>query len=146
MLFRSRLINKIILGILGSFLDIGVTTELPVRVEPSDATGKDDLNWDTSNPDVISVTSTGQITTHKTGTAVITATAKDGSGVSGQLAIKVHRPIRKIIIDGGDITLKETERKQLTATIQVSRRPNSCAWAASTAILICIIEDRKSVV
>lgn len=113
-----RLINKIILGIPGSFLDIGVTTELPVRVEPSDATGKDDLNWDTSNPDVISVTSTGQITTHKTGTAVITATAKDGSGVSGQLAIKVHRPVRKVIIDGGDITLKETERKQLTATIQ----------------------------
>ena len=113
-----RLINKIILGIPGSFLDIGVTTELPVRVEPSDATGKDDLNWATSNPDVISVTSTGQITTHKTGTAVITATAKDGSGVSGQLAIKVHRPVRKVIIDGGDITLKETERKQLTATIQ----------------------------
>lgn len=52
---------------------------LHATAAPADATNKD-VEWTSDNPDVASVDASGCVTGEGKGTAVITATAKDGSG------------------------------------------------------------------
>ncbi len=126
-----RLIQQITLGIPGSFLDIGVTTELPRTITPSDATNQA-LDWQSSNSGIISVTPDGTITTHSSGTATITATAQDGSGASGSLTITVHRPVTGVTINEGNFTIKASERRQLSASLQPSdASTQTVRWSSS---------------
>ena len=126
-----RLIQQITLGIPGSFLDVGVTTELPHTITPSDATNQA-LDWKSSNSSIISVTPDGTITTHRSGTATITATAQDGSVTSGSLTITVHRPVTGMTINEGNFTIKATERRQLSASLQPSdASTQTVRWSSS---------------
>ena len=53
---------------------------------PSDAVNKS-LTWESSNPEIISVDISGRLTAHAFGSAVITATAQDGSLVCGSCTV-----------------------------------------------------------
>jgi len=64
------------------------TFTLTADISPSDAYDKA-VNWTTSDSSVATVGSTGLVTAISKGTAVITATAKDGSGVSRSCNITV---------------------------------------------------------
>ncbi len=74
------------------FMHTGETTQLTAIVEPDHATNKS-VTWTSSKPDVITVDENGFITCVfqtpgvGTGSSTITATAKDGSGVSGSIEI-----------------------------------------------------------
>jgi uncharacterized protein YjdB len=74
------------------FMHTGETTQLTAIVEPANATNKS-VTWTSSKPDVITVDENGFITCVfqtpgvGTGSSTITATAKDGSGVSGSIEI-----------------------------------------------------------
>ena len=64
------------------------TTEVKAYVSPSKATNKK-IRWSSSNTNVATVNSDGLVTSVNPGTARITATALDGSGVSSYVEIKV---------------------------------------------------------
>jgi len=64
------------------------TEKLTVSVSPSTAENKE-IVWSTSNGKVASVDDAGLVTAHTKGTATITATAKDGSGVSRRCTVTV---------------------------------------------------------
>lgn len=64
------------------------TTEVKAYVSPSKATNKK-IRWSSSNTNVATVNSDGLVTSVNPGTARITATALDGSGVSSYIEIKV---------------------------------------------------------
>ncbi|GAA4852370.1 hypothetical protein GCM10023221_35120 [Luteimicrobium xylanilyticum] len=66
----------------------GQTADLGVNVRPWDAADTS-VTWSSSNPKVVSVTSDGTATAEHSGTATITATAVDGSGVSASLPFQV---------------------------------------------------------
>ncbi|MDR1710893.1 MAG: family 43 glycosylhydrolase [Propionibacteriaceae bacterium] len=66
----------------------GDTATLGATVAPADATVQD-VTWSSSNPSVVSVTADGTLTANARGTAVITATAKDGSGVTASVTVTV---------------------------------------------------------
>lgn len=76
----------------------GKKAKLTPNVEPIDASNKN-VVWSSSNPKVAVVDSNGTVTAKAAGKAVITATAVDGSGVSGSYKIEVVKhAIKKIII------------------------------------------------
>ena len=68
--------------------DAGKTQKLTAYVYPDNATNPA-VTWKSSDEEVVSVSEDGVATAHKIGTAVITATAIDGSNVSGSMTITV---------------------------------------------------------
>ena len=69
-------------------LTVGNTYTLMPTVSPSNATDKS-LTWSSSDPSVASVSSSGKVSATKAGTATITATANDGSGVKATCSVTV---------------------------------------------------------
>ena len=67
-------------------------TKLSATVEPSNATNKT-LRWSSSAPDIVSVSDSGEISTHAAGTATIIAAAQDGSGASACCRITVLQTV-----------------------------------------------------
>ena len=61
-----------------SSMETGSSAKFGVSISPSNASNQK-LKWKSSNTKVLSVSSTGVLTAKKAGTAVITATAADGS-------------------------------------------------------------------
>ena len=85
------LIEKITLNKTGVVLNIGDTERIAVAaVIPANATLKT-FDWKSSNEKVASVSQTGEVKGVSAGTAVITVTAKDGSGVTGSCTVTVKK-------------------------------------------------------
>ena len=66
----------------------GNTETLTATVAPADASNKG-VSWSSNNTDVATVSSSGKVTAKSVGTAVITATANDGSGTKATCNVKV---------------------------------------------------------
>lgn len=115
-----------------STVKLGETLELTATVTPDDATKKD-LTWKSENPNVATV-SQGVVTPKTVGTTKITATATDGSGVSGSIDITVEpstKLVEKVTINGGD-TVKLGETLTLTANITPSdATKQDVKWSSS---------------
>lgn len=69
-------------------LNVGSTSQLTATVSPADATNTA-LTWTSSDTGVAKVSTSGLVTGVSRGTCTITATAKDGSGVSASCAVTV---------------------------------------------------------
>lgn len=74
-------------------LRVNRTAELAAAVYPLTTTNKE-LTWKSSNVGVATVDQTGMIKAVYDGTAKITATAKDGSGVKAECIVKVLPPMK----------------------------------------------------
>lgn len=85
------LIEKITLNKTSVVLNIGDTERIAVAaVIPANATLKT-FDWKSSNEKVASVSQTGEVKGVSAGTAIITVTAKDGSGVTGSCTVTVKK-------------------------------------------------------
>lgn len=73
---------------LSSSMTIGQTLRLTATVAPSDATTQD-VTWESSNTDVATVDADGLVTAVAEGSATITCSATDGSGISVTCSITV---------------------------------------------------------
>lgn len=69
-------------------LIVGATLQLIATVGPEHADNRD-LLWATSNPSVLTVSSSGLLTAVGEGEATVTATAADGSGIMATCAVRV---------------------------------------------------------
>ncbi len=67
---------------------VGDTLQLQAAVKPDDATNKD-VTWSSSNKEFATVDANGLVKGVKEGKATITATAKDGSGVTGTFDVEI---------------------------------------------------------
>ncbi len=119
----------------------GKRGSLSASVEPSNATNKK-VTWTSSNPSVLSVDSRGRITAAKSIDQVynvtITATAQDGSGVSGSIVVAVTPRANDVTImkDGqsvGELTidLSHTPQVQLTAKVNPDAAYQGVTWSSS---------------
>ena len=84
----SIAVERITLSRSSATLTEGETLTLTVMVTPDDAADKS-ISWSSSSPSVATVDNTGKVTAIAPGTATITATANDGSGVSAQCEVTV---------------------------------------------------------
>ena len=80
----------------------GQTASLTATVSPGNAANKS-ITWSSSNSSVATVNANGTVTAIANGTADITATAADGSGVSAKCSVTVRVPnnVRNITLEGG---------------------------------------------
>jgi uncharacterized protein YjdB len=69
-----------------AFCNVGDSFIINAVVEPSNAANQV-LTWTSSDPNVASVDTMGKVTVNNAGTAIITASAADGSGASGSYTV-----------------------------------------------------------
>ena len=79
-------------------LYVGKEGQVSAAILPENATLKD-FEWSSSNPKVATVDQEGKVVALSTGTTVIVATAKDGSGVVGEMEVKVVKDKVKPVIE-----------------------------------------------
>lgn len=112
----------------------GKTVALTATVTPDTATDKT-IKWTTSNKNVATVSTDGVVTAVAAGTAIITATAADGSGVKATCKITVTNPVIKVT----KVTLNKTTASvvkgktlTLTATVTPTNATNkNVTWKSS---------------
>ena len=72
-------------------INIGSTGQLTATIAPDNATDKA-ITWSSDKEAVATVDANGLVTAVAVGTAIITATAKDGSGVTDKCTVTVSIP------------------------------------------------------
>lgn len=119
-----------------STLGIGRTESLSAVIIPSNATKKA-VTWSSSNTSVATVDGNGKVTAVGKGTAIITATATDGSGVSASCTYTVVKLVNSISLNKTSSTLLKGKTEQLTATVLPTDASNrSVTWSSSNTSVV----------
>ena len=98
------------------FMNYGASGTLTAAVGTETATNKE-VVWTSSNYDICSVDGKGNLLAGVPGTAVITATAADGSGVSDSCVVRVVNPVTAITIEPSTVRLLVGESQIVTANV-----------------------------
>ena len=114
-------------------LTVGDTETLTATVAPDNATDKT-VTWTSSNSTVATVDQNGVVTAVARGTAVITATAADGSGASASCSVTVTRPYIPPANPNYKITVEATQGGTVTA--------DPTAAKAGTTVTLTPVPDR----
>ena len=109
-------VSSITLSEHNKFLNVGASGTLIAEVGSDTATNKN-IVWSSSNNDICSVDQQGNIIGGTPGTAVITATAADGSGVSDSCIVRVVNPVTSITVEPSTVRLLVGESAIVHANI-----------------------------
>jgi len=109
----------------------GSTSQLTATTTPSNATNGA-VSWTSSDAGVATVNSEGLVTAVSGGTCTITATAKDGSGVSSTCTVSVPYWVTDITLSSSELSINAGAAGQLAATISPSNATNKAVtWSSS---------------
>ena len=109
----------------------GKTFALKATVMPAAANNRA-VTWKSSNTKVATVTSAGKVTAKGKGTATITCTAKDGSGVKAACKITVKILVNKVSLNRSKASLVKGKSLTLRAAVSPSAASNKAvAWKSS---------------
>ena len=126
-------------------LKVNETAQLAASVLP--ATANQGIKFTSSDETVATVSETGLVTARKEGTAVITATAADGSGKSASCTIKVGAtavdvPVTGITLDQPEITIEVLkDAKQLKATVEPANATNKDVVFSSSNTNVAVVSN-----
>ena len=109
---------------------------LKETVTPTNATDKT-VTWTTSNNQVATVSTNGLVVGVKDGSATITCTANDNSGVKATCTVTVKKKpvsVSQIILNKTALTLEKFKEYQLTATVKPDNATNKgVTWTTDNA-------------
>lgn len=114
-------------------MEPGDSSTVGATVCPFGATNKA-LNWSSSNPGVATVTSGGTVRAVAVGSATITATAADGSGVSASCTVTVSSNVlvRSVVVSPENKELVKGKTAYLYAQICPENAADKCVfWSSS---------------
>lgn len=119
--------------------------EITATVEPADATNPA-LTWASNTPDVATVSEDGTVTAVGNGTAQITATAQDGSGVSGTCTVTVTTATQGIGFDSNvtdpiNLDLTGNSTTVLTVTLTPATASDVITWESSDPAVAMVTPD-----
>lgn len=134
---KPNLVSEITLAALAIY--VGESKAITATVKPDDATNKA-LTWKSSDESIATVDATGKVTGKKIGTATITATARDGSGVSGSCTVTVLSPVKKVTVTPATLTLGQNKSYTLKATVEVfgSGTDTGVTWTSSDTTIATV--------
>lgn len=109
-----------------------VTKKITATVTPSDADNTT-ITWDSSNPTVATVSSSGVVTGSSRGTTTITVTANDGSGVSATCEVEVKQYVTGITLDKSSLLLivGENSTVNVTSVLPDNANDKTYTWSSS---------------
>ena len=119
-------------------LKVTGTIQLSAQFTPETATDKS-LKWETSEPQIASVSDTGLVTALALGSCRITATAQDGSGATAYCDVTVGETAAESvkITPEGPFTLNYGDEIQFTATVYPETTTDkSVTWLSQTGGVI----------
>ncbi|MBQ7517305.1 MAG: Ig-like domain-containing protein [Bacteroidales bacterium] len=106
----------------------GNSETLTATVDPSDAV----LSWSSSDKSVATVSSSGVVTGVSRGTATITLSATDGSGVSKTCEVEVKQFVTGISLNKTSLFLLEGDSETLSATVTPDNaNDKTLTWSSS---------------
>ena len=119
----------------------GSTSVIQATVLPTFASTKD-LDWSSSAPEIASVSQAGVVTATAPGTAVITASAIDGSGVTATCNVTVNGiPVASVTLNRSTASLMVGENVSLSATVlPANASDKSIIWSSSDESIASIDE------
>ncbi len=129
-------------------LSVGASDTVRVGIEPANASIKD-LQWTSSDPTVASVSgvtlsgseSSAKVTAVKEGTAVVTYSATDGSGIFGSFNVIVSPVVKSITINPAKIVVTvEDKSVKLNATVTPADAGNQVLSWKSDNPNICEVD------
>lgn len=129
-------------------MEPGQTLPITASVSPANATNRT-VTWSSNNPNVLTVNASGTVQAHAIGSAVITAKANDGSGVSASLTFTVmENPVYEIQLGDTSIALDTAVHKahQLTWTVLPAKATDkSVSWFSSNTE-VAYVDDMGRVI
>jgi len=126
-------------------LGVGKKAKLIAKIMPENAKDKS-VTWSSSDSDVVSVDSEGNITAKKAGTATITVTTKDG-GYKADVKVTVSKDavsVTGVSLNKTSLSLKVNESATLTTTIKPSNATNkNVTWSSSNPDIVSVSASGK---
>lgn len=117
----------------------GKSKTLKATVAPADATNKK-IEWISSDPSVVTVTSSGVVTAKGEGNATVTATTLDG-GYSATCNFNVYVAVSGVKINAETIKLPKGEKRIITATVLPTDAANKeVTWESSNTKIVTVNE------
>lgn len=118
--------------------------KLVATVTPDDASNKK-VTWTSSDKKVATVTPTGQVTAVAPGTAIITATAADGSGQTASCTVEVYAPVATVTMSSPTATVfAGTEGTQLSVKVKPDNaKYYEITWASSNESVATVDQTGK---
>ncbi|MGN0824214.1 MAG: Ig-like domain-containing protein [Candidatus Coproplasma sp.] len=140
---KAVLVTAITLSKTSSALTVGSNETLTATITPDNATNSG-VTWSSSDSAVATVDQSGKVTAVKEGTATITATAQDGSGVSASCAYTISKiNVTSVTIDSSSpVTVTVGSTITLTATVSPSNATyNTVTWSVDDSTIATINSD-----
>lgn len=124
----------------------GNTLTLSATVD--DAATDKSIVWSSSDATVASVDSTGKVTANKTGSAIITVTATNGTEDTADdktdtITITVTNPANGITLNKSTLTLTEGCNETLTATVSPTDADGTVSWSSNKTSVATVDSNGK---
>lgn len=109
----------------------GTTEQLKATVLPAEASQA--VTWSSSDTSVATVDSSGKVTAKASGSAIITATTKDGTNLSAKCNITVTNPLTAFSLNTTTVSLAKGAAQQLSVAATTPATPDNytVSWESS---------------
>ncbi len=122
---------------------VGDTLRITGAVEPIEASDKT-LVWETSNPNVCIVDSTGFVQAVGVGSCTILCKSYDNGGASAMCNIYVKQPVKEVRLNVNEITVRKGQVFWLNATCLPENADNKiCTWKSDDEEVCTVEPDGK---
>ena len=136
-------VNSIVLSQTYVSINQGETLTLSTTVYPANATNKS-IEWSSSNTSIATVDQNGKVTAKSAGTATITATAADGSGITASCQVSVTIPVSSIILSQTSVNIHQGKAFTISPTVYPANATNkSIEWSSSNTSIATVDQNGK---
>nr|MBE6191918.1 hypothetical protein [Rikenellaceae bacterium] len=132
-------VESVSLDSTSALLNVGDTKQLTATVSPTDASNKNVI-WESSHPEIVSVSNTGMLTALKIGKAQISVTTQD-SKKEAICTVEVTQYVSEITLNTTSASMYVNESLQLSATIKPTDASNKAVvWTSSNSKIATVNE------
>lgn len=144
LIIKGRQVNSIVISReKQGNLQVGDSEQLSALIRPENAVMQT-VKWSSAKTDVVTVDVNGKVKAVGPGTATIIGEAQDSSKVSGEITVTVVQPVKAIILDQANLTLKVGESSALSITVVPSDASNKdVTWKSSDTSVVVIDTSGK---
>ena len=119
----------------------GRAHQLTATVSPDDATSTE-VTWKSSNTNVATVSAAGKVVAKGKGTATITCTAKDGSGITATCKVTVKIPVSSVKLNRSTASIYKGKKLTLKATVGPSNANNKAVTWKSSNTKVAVVSAK----